>query len=189
MGITDQPFVRNKQGSDFLHQKEDSPIPNVKYIGTAARWTALTSEPLWEIKRIYLDPAGITHTEYASGGGFHHIWNDRASYFSASLPASVPAQQIEITPVLETATIENVTITTANTEQSHTFPTGTMKFLLRPRGNGKIKLSHDIGNSGSTYLTVSPGAVYESPDFKPLPKTIYFQSPTAGLVVEMESWA
>lgn len=95
----------------------------------------------------------------------------------------------KITPSIDDGVIENATIAAANVEQSHTFPAGTVQFLVKARGSGKIKLAHTLGTSGSTYLTIHPGSVYTSPEFKPDAKTIYFQSPVAGLVIEMESWA
>jgi hypothetical protein len=85
------------------------------------------------------------------------------------------------TPVMELATIAS-----ANVEQSHTFPAGTRRFMMKARGPSKIKLSH---TSGGAYMTIWPGAFYCSPEFAAAAKTIYFQSPTAGLEIEMESWS
>lgn len=95
----------------------------------------------------------------------------------------------KLVPAISDGVVENVTIAAANVEQSHTFPAGTVQFLLKARGIGKIKLAHTLGDSGTSYLTVHAGSVYASPEFKPDAKTIYFQSPVAGLVIEMESWA
>lgn len=95
----------------------------------------------------------------------------------------------KITPSITAGVVENMTIAAANVEQSHTFPAGTVKFLLKPRGSGKIKLAHTSGNSGTSYLTIHPGSVYSSPEFRPDAYTIYFQSPVAGLEIEAESWA
>jgi hypothetical protein len=99
----------------------------------------------------------------------------------ALIPTTVP---------ITTGVVEHATIALANTEQSHTFATGTQRFLLRARGSGKIFLSHSSGTSGTTGLTICQGAVYESPLFAPLAgRQIFFQSPVAGLVVEIESWS
>lgn len=92
-------------------------------------------------------------------------------------------------PSVTDGLVENVTIALANTEQSHTFPAGTKLFLLRARSAGKLQLSHTAGTSGSAYVTIPAGCSYRTPDFFNALKTIYFQSPTAGLVVEIESWA
>lgn len=93
------------------------------------------------------------------------------------------------TSTLAVPTIANVAIASADTEQSHSFPAGTKRFFVKPRGAGKIKLSHIATQSGSNYITIWPGAVYDSNEVAASPYTIYFQSPIAGLVVEMESWA
>lgn len=93
------------------------------------------------------------------------------------------------TSSLELPTIINVAIASANVEQSHTFPVDTKRFLVKSRGVGKIKLAHVATESATNYITIWPGAVYDSQEVKANPYTIYFQSPIAGLVVEMESWA
>jgi hypothetical protein len=91
---------------------------------------------------------------------------------------------------LTTALIEHAVIAAANVEQSHIFPGGTRQFLVKSRTHGKILLSHNSGMSGSAGLTIHSGSVYESPQFAAQSgKTIYFQSPIAGLVVELESWS
>lgn len=95
----------------------------------------------------------------------------------------------KITPSATSGSIQNVVIAVANVEQSITLPADTVIFMMKPRGIGHIKLAHDSGTSGTSYLTIWPGAVYMSPEFKPDAKTIYFQSPVAGLVIEVESWA
>lgn len=87
---------------------------------------------------------------------------------------------------LASPVIELATIATANIEQSHTFPAGTRRFMLKARGPSKLKLSH---TSGGAYMTIWPGAFYCSPESMPVARTIYFQSPVAGLEIEMESWS
>lgn len=91
-------------------------------------------------------------------------------------------------PALSDGFMENVPVVSANVEQSHTFPAGTKHFRMKARGAGRIQLSHTSGTSGSTYATVWGGSPYISPEFNNPSKTIYFQSPVAGLVIELESW-
>lgn len=86
-------------------------------------------------------------------------------------------------------TVANVLISSANVEQSHTFPVNTKRFFVKARGSGKIKLAHIATQSATDFITIWPGAVYDSKEVKANQYTIYFQSPIAGLVVEMESWA
>lgn len=92
------------------------------------------------------------------------------------------------TPSLATPTIDNVTVTSPDTEQSYAFPAGTKAFLLQLRGNGTLKLSLTSGDSGTRYWTLRPGAFLANDDIAASP-TIYFQSPTAGLVLELFSWS
>lgn len=91
-------------------------------------------------------------------------------------------------PNVTDALIDNVVIALADTEQSYTFPAGSKQFLIRPRGPSKITLSHTATESGTKYLTIWPGSNYKSAEFVNASKTIYFQSPTAGLEVELEWW-
>lgn len=93
-----------------------------------------------------------------------------------------------IAPSVSTPLNHTLTVIAANIEQSFTFPAGTRRFLLRPRGNSKIKLAHVVTQSSTNYLTIFAGQVYQSPEFYPQAKSIYFQSPTAGAVIEAESW-
>ena len=90
---------------------------------------------------------------------------------------------------LVSAKAQSVTVAVANTEQSHVFPAGTRKFLLKGRSPGKILVSHAAGDIAlGAYVTVYPGAFYVSEQFAASAKTVYFQSPMAGLVIELESW-
>lgn len=92
-------------------------------------------------------------------------------------------------PPLTTQTVENVTIALADTEQSHSFPAQTRHFRFRARTPAEIKYTSTSGASGTTYGTLPKGCNYVSPLFDTALTTIYFQSPTAGVVVELESWA
>lgn len=90
--------------------------------------------------------------------------------------------------IVFTGTVENVSIAVANTEQSHTFPAGSRSIQVKARGGSKLKMSFSPGTSGTTYQTIWPGAVYSQENIGATSTTIYFQSPVAGLVVEMTSW-
>jgi hypothetical protein len=78
-----QNFVRSHTGRDFLYEREDHPASNVWYYGAAARADALTSDALWEIKRVTITNTGETETRYALQAGFNAIWDNRATYFPA----------------------------------------------------------------------------------------------------------
>lgn len=90
---------------------------------------------------------------------------------------------------LSSPAVHNVVIAAADVEQSFTFPANTRRFVIKPRGHGKIRLAHIATESASNYLTIWPGAFYCSPEFAASAKTIYFQSPVEGLSIEMESWS
>jgi len=50
-----------------------------------------------------------------------------------------------------------------------------------------LKLTHVSGESGTKYLTIPPRAVYtDSNSLENI--TLYFQSPTAGEIVEVVTW-
>tara|TARA_R110000868_G_scaffold172146_5_gene407984 strand:- start:445 stop:771 length:327 start_codon:yes stop_codon:yes gene_type:complete len=87
-----------------------------------------------------------------------------------------------------TGKVQNVTIALANTEQSHAFPAYTKAIQVKARGNGKILMSFDSGTSGTVYQTIWPGAVYTQENIGSATTTIYFQSPNAGLILELTSW-
>lgn len=84
--------------------------------------------------------------------------------------------------------VRNIPITLADTEQSHTFPALTKCFMLETRGQGKLKLAFDSGQSGVEYKTIYSGGFYISPLIGSASTTIFFQSPTAGLILELTSW-
>lgn len=48
------------------------------YLGKAAPST-LTSQPLWQVVRLTTDPSGSLIKQYAAGGSYNQIWDNRAS--------------------------------------------------------------------------------------------------------------
>ncbi len=92
------------------------------------------------------------------------------------------------TTLVTTGKVQNVTIAAANTEQSHTFPAYTKAIQIKARGNGRILMAFDAGTSGTVYQTIWPGAVYTQENIGSASTTIYFQSPIAGLILELTSW-
>lgn len=86
-----------------------------------------------------------------------------------------------------TPTVYNATCTAANTEYSQALPSKTRKFFVKARG-GIVKLCFTSGQSGATFIQIADGACYWE-DFVLLTGiTLYFQSPTAGAVVEIIAW-
>lgn len=94
-------------------------------------------------------------------------------------------------------TINNLTLTDANSEYSQVLPSFTSGFTVfaRPAADGAIadlRLAFVSGGTGTTFVTIPGGS-----RFTPLPtplsfpgaRTIYLRSPTAGTVVEILSWS
>ena len=106
------------------------------------------------------------------------------------------ATPIIITDASVTADIQNPTtqkltnlfLPTADTEVSHTFVTNLKRFLLRSRQGAILKFSLVLGDSGSKYLTVKPGAVYSSGDIDLAADTLYIQGSIIS-TVEIEEWS
>lgn len=89
-------------------------------------------------------------------------------------------------------TVATKTLTLANTEYSYTFPTNTQSWTLKLRvagaslfyssATGKLPVSGD----NSTYMTMLPMGARSQDNVEWSGKTIYFESDTAGQVVEIE---
>lgn len=86
-----------------------------------------------------------------------------------------------------TQTIFNETIALANTEQSLVLPASIKGYLIRTRGNSELKLTHVSGESGTKFITIPKNATYES-KYMYQNLTLYFQSSTAGDIVEVIVW-
>lgn len=80
--------------------------------------------------------------------------------------------------------IYNISVVNADTEYSQALPANTKRFLLRSRNGYQLKLSYDSGESGTLFVTLNGGCVYEDINFYSL-QTLYFQSPVAGGIVEV----
>ena len=87
----------------------------------------------------------------------------------------------------KTKRIFNLSITAADIEQSLTLPTRICGYMIRTRGGGILRLTHVSGESGIIYLEIPRRSVHmDEHVFENL--TLYFQSPTAGEVVEIVTW-
>jgi len=62
---------------------------------------------------------------------------------------------------VKTPTIDNVVVTTANTEESYNFPIGTKRFALMPRSPTKMQIAYNSGETNSNYISVRYGKHYE----------------------------
>lgn len=85
-------------------------------------------------------------------------------------------------------TTANVSMTSAATEYSYTFPAGTKKFTIKLRAlNALLQIAFTEGASGTTYFTVGYGDKLTM-EAKVGGATIYFQSPTASQTAEVQTW-
>jgi hypothetical protein len=80
----------------------------------------------------------------------------------------------------------------ANTEYTYSIPS--LARILRVRGAGlvgaaKLKLAFVSGESGTKYITVWPGSVWDSPQLEAgTVSSLYIQSTKAGERIEIEAW-
>ena len=82
--------------------------------------------------------------------------------------------------------IANLSMPLANTEYSFTFPVGTKTFGFRNRMSGVLKLKHV---SGGLHFTWDPFVTNWVNDIKSSAiVTVYFESPSAGQLVEFIYW-
>lgn len=82
--------------------------------------------------------------------------------------------------------IYNVTCTNANQEYSQALTSFTSVFDIKPRDPGTdIKVAFISGNSGTIYWTVFGGASDQMVGPYTGVLTVYFQSTTAGAIVEI----
>lgn len=154
--------------------KEDHYQSGAVLYGRAISLQPLTSDAVWQIKRVYRLGSVIT-TEYADFGKYRSVWDDRATHFPALPPAN------------NSPVIYNIVMATSNTETAQALPADTTRFTLKCRGSAALILSYEA--LATSYLTIPSHIVYEEGGLdQASPITLYFQSPTAGTVVEIIAW-
>ena len=84
-------------------------------------------------------------------------------------------------------TLYNKTMTLADTEYSQTLPYGTVKLMVQNRGAYDTKLSFAPTTSGTNYISIKNGGIYYE-DLVETSRTLYFQCPQAGQVLELLVW-
>lgn len=90
---------------------------------------------------------------------------------------------------LTTGTVQTLELTLANTEYPFTFPAQTKAFIVHPRTAAKVKLAYAAGAiAAGDYLTLPAGCNFGRDGIGSAATTIYLESPTAALLVELESW-
>jgi hypothetical protein len=121
------------------------------------------------------------------------LWRDVHSAGSGTgyIRTFISGGSVTVDPTVllgSTPTLSNTSAPVANTEHSYTVPADTKRFILKARGSSAIKIAYVSGQSGTTYLSVPPGASYEEFGLK-TGVTVYFQCSKASETVEILSWA
>jgi hypothetical protein len=84
--------------------------------------------------------------------------------------------------------IENIDVTSANTEYSFTFPNKTRRFYMRVRDSmAQMQVTYTGGESGTKFITVNMGCSHTDEE-DASNKTIYFQLNRPNKVVEILYW-
>ncbi len=91
-------------------------------------------------------------------------------------------------PGVISPTLVNVTILTANTELSYTFPDDTKRYTIQLRKPGKLKISYEPAMTSTIYQTLYYGSCYEEASLATESVTVYFQSSVSGQTLEILSW-
>lgn len=86
-------------------------------------------------------------------------------------------------------TIQNVSMTTANTEYSYSLPEGTNTFKVQLRSfAAALQLCFIENDSATTYVNIGAGGFYLEEDIKAQNIDLFFRSPTANQTLEVLSW-
>ncbi len=105
----------------------------------------------------------------------------------SSIGSTSVVSSVSVTPSSTGCQIFNVSLPLANAEYSQALPSNTKGFELRVRELENLKISFAPGDSGTTYWSVRAGTVYTNDNFF-TSQTIYFQSPTAGVTLELVAY-
>ncbi len=85
-------------------------------------------------------------------------------------------------------TIFNISMANANQEYGQALPVLTKTVLIQNRNSVAIQLAYIQGQSGTNYITIPAGASKSLDGAWVSSLTLYFQSPSAGQVCEIECW-
>ena len=123
---------------------------------------------------------------YSKVGGFRGVVRVLTSRIALRF-----ADSVRIVSQFQESEIQNITINSANTEQSITLPQGCKQYTLRVRNNSaKLQLAFNAGQSNSSFLTIPRGCNY-SQNFVELTTAyshLYIQSNKDNVTVECISW-
>lgn len=103
--------------------------------------------------------------------------------FSPASASGVSAADVIINSAVNTT----LTFLLANTEYTFTIPDGTKAVMFKARGTAKLQYSYQVGESGTTYVTVKSGTVHwiQSMNISGGGLPVYIQSNKADEVLEI----
>jgi len=84
--------------------------------------------------------------------------------------------------------VYNKTLTSANTEYSQALPSGCNKIMVQCRTAYDVKITYTSTESGTTYYTIKANTWYWDDGVLGTTRTLYMQSATAGVVLEILAW-
>ena len=86
-----------------------------------------------------------------------------------------------------TPKIYNLSAPTASTEVSQALSTDTKQLIIRVRGNAKLQIAFNVGESGTNYLTIPAGASLTLTELK-TSATLYLQTDKNSQIIEILEW-
>lgn len=90
------------------------------------------------------------------------------------------------TETLQTYKVENITLTLANTEYTHTLPLGTKNFCFQNRNDATVKFKSDPSGD---FWTFFPGQPYPIENLKSSATiTIILEATKPNQIIEIISW-
>ena len=106
------------------------------------------------------------------------------------LPAfKLDAENINVTVKRsENIKVTNITIPSINTEVSHSLTTEIKTLIIRCREVAELKISFEVGESGTKFFTVPKANSLKLDDLNLTGKTLYLQSPSLATVEILEQF-
>jgi len=138
------------------------------------------------IKSYPTTDTGVGDHEHVTGTNV--AGNKRALDTYVRNPDTDPVQVSLASAELATPTVYNVTCPLANNEYSRALSADTKEFMIKVRQVASLKLAFVNGDSGTTYISVPANSSFTQSRLLATGLTLYFQSPVAGIDVEILEW-
>jgi len=128
----------------------------------------------------------ITHTEDSIRLG------NGTNFFTSTTIGSKLGLDVSVikdsTNLVTLPVIANISVPTANIEQSYSLPSNTKRFKLQARGDSKIQLAYTNGQTNVQFITVFPGNDYNEINIEGS-LTLYFRTNKNNETIEILSWS